>query len=200
MNGASCSTNADCVKDKELCRIDGGCIASGAKMGACTPRPQSCPTLKDPVCGCDGKTHGNSCAAHQAGTNIAHKGACSDPMCGQASCTVVNDCCSCEAIDTAKTKAKPCPALCEQPLCGGLLFKQPEAYCVKGLCFLADAKTTCSADKDCVLVNDCCGCAALPKAVTAPSCSQSCFAPACAGMGAGQAKARCLGGVCRISL
>jgi len=28
------------------------------------------------MCGCDGKTHGNECAAHWAGTNVFYKGAC----------------------------------------------------------------------------------------------------------------------------
>lgn len=70
-----CATNVDCAYS-EYCHLDSGCKATGAKMGACKPRPKGCDLLYAPVCGCDGKTHGNECAAHAAGTNIAYQGPC----------------------------------------------------------------------------------------------------------------------------
>jgi hypothetical protein len=196
----SCSTNADCASSKEYCHIDGGCQVTGAKMGQCKPRPQNCPSTSDPVCGCDDKTYGNACAAHWAGTNVAYKGACNS--CSKTKCVVVNDCCGCKAIDANVTKPKPCPAMCFQPQCDAAGIKKPTAYCKQGKCFLGDAKTGCSTDADCSLVNDCCSCAALPTSVQTPYCSlPSCYVPTCTALGFPKAKAVCGAlGVCTLSL
>lgn len=71
-----CVSNKDCGQS-QYCRIDGACQVTGAKLGQCIKRPEGCYMIAAPVCGCDGKTHGNDCMAHAAGVNIAHKGACS---------------------------------------------------------------------------------------------------------------------------
>jgi hypothetical protein len=44
--------------------------------GVCELRPQACIELLDPVCGCDGTTYGNACAAHAAGVGVDHAGQC----------------------------------------------------------------------------------------------------------------------------
>jgi hypothetical protein len=44
--------------------------------GVCTERPQICTRQYEPVCGCDGKTHGNPCTAASAGVSIRSRGEC----------------------------------------------------------------------------------------------------------------------------
>lgn len=65
-----CGSNSDCGT-REYCAAS----ACGAR-GTCTVRPQACITLYDPVCGCDGRTYGNACAAASAGMNVSYRGAC----------------------------------------------------------------------------------------------------------------------------
>ena len=70
-----CNDNNHCAKT-EYCHLDPGCVPAGGQIGRCKKRPQNCTSVSDPVCGCDGKTHGNPCAANWAGTNMAYKGKC----------------------------------------------------------------------------------------------------------------------------
>ena len=44
--------------------------------GSCSYKPRFCFALAAPVCGCDGKTYGNSCYANTAGVSISSVGAC----------------------------------------------------------------------------------------------------------------------------
>jgi hypothetical protein len=44
--------------------------------GECKPRPDACPPVLTPVCGCDGMDYTNECEAHLAGTDIASEGNC----------------------------------------------------------------------------------------------------------------------------
>jgi hypothetical protein len=49
---------------------------AGDAMGKCKPRPEVCTEEYKPVCGCDGKEHGNACAAAREGTSVQKEGPC----------------------------------------------------------------------------------------------------------------------------
>lgn len=44
--------------------------------GTCTPKPNTCPPISDPVCTCDNVTYNNECLAAMAGQNVKEKGPC----------------------------------------------------------------------------------------------------------------------------
>lgn len=68
----TCSTNQQCGEGQYCSKRTGQC----GGRGICIPRPQVCPLIFDPVCGCDKKTYGNFCEAAAAGVNVASLGEC----------------------------------------------------------------------------------------------------------------------------
>ena len=52
-----------------------GCGAADAEA-TCQPRPETCTRELNPVCGCDGMTHSNSCVAARNGTGVLSNGEC----------------------------------------------------------------------------------------------------------------------------
>lgn len=72
-------------KQPKTCRINGNCwkpaycakdMGTCKGQGVCKAKPEVCPEVVDPVCGCNHKTYNNDCLAAKAGQNVIHKGEC----------------------------------------------------------------------------------------------------------------------------
>lgn len=93
----NCNSNADCSADTF-------CAASTCGgQGTCQRRPQACTALYQPVCGCDGRTYSNACAAANQGARVASNGECAP------------------APRSCRTNAECGPAsMCASSTCGGV--------------------------------------------------------------------------------
>lgn len=125
------------------------------------------------------------------------------PLCGMdAACHVINDCCSCWAIDQW-TFPEQCLESCPTPVCDLFGFQEPTAVCIDGHCHLAEGKPDhCQSADDCTLFQDCCYCMAVPWTVSPAPCDSDCNNDACerSGMGldkvTGRAHFTCFQGEC----
>ncbi|KAL9185022.1 hypothetical protein ACHAXT_002799 [Thalassiosira profunda] len=69
--GNPCTGGEFCLLDTGVCNNK-----SGIHVGTCEATPEECIEIFQPVCGCDGKTHSNSCKAHAQGVSISRPGQC----------------------------------------------------------------------------------------------------------------------------
>jgi hypothetical protein len=79
--GQACGPNGTPCPNGSFCKFPIGTCGDPTVPGTCTPIPQGCPDVWDPVCGCNNVTYGNECDADAAGVSIAHKGEC-EQVCG----------------------------------------------------------------------------------------------------------------------
>jgi hypothetical protein len=69
-------TGTPCNDPGEFCELpDGQCCCDF--VGRCSPIPQGCPAIYDPVCGCDGRTYSSRCEASHASASVDYLGPCS---------------------------------------------------------------------------------------------------------------------------
>jgi hypothetical protein len=117
-------------REGQFCRDVLGRCPSERFHGICRPRPEACPDIFDPVCGCDGNTYPNRCDAHAAGVAVEHAGECerpTGPACGGfpgTPCPGQGDC-----VDDPADDCDPEQGGAD---CGGLCECNAIGLCVEG--------------------------------------------------------------------
>ena len=71
-----CTDNSQCDSGFYCAKAIGDCDGTGE----CQQKPDACPDVYMPVCGCDGNEYGNTCEAAAASVNVDTNGQCTIPI------------------------------------------------------------------------------------------------------------------------
>ncbi len=114
---AECTFNSDC-SSYEYCAKS---IGESNGIGSCEIKPMGCPETLDLVCGNDGNTYTNDCAAAQAGVNVAYEGECGHDYCWDNEMCETGNYCYFSDCDHESGRCQPRPEACItlwDPVCG----------------------------------------------------------------------------------
>jgi hypothetical protein len=139
-SAATCGGFAGLTCDDPLwCDYASDNCGDGDAAGVCTARPQACPDVVDPVCGCDGTIYGNTCEAAVAGIDVSTAGGCEPPEqqfgCGPRFCRGADQYCRRDVSDVAgipdEYRCVALPASCgAAPSCACLALETCGDSCV----------------------------------------------------------------------
>jgi hypothetical protein len=143
---------AVCPPD-EFCDFARNTCGTSDESGTCRTRPNGCPDLFAPTCGCDGTIHSNACDANAVGVDISDVGGCvTDPgqfSCGHAVCDETSQYCQhtpsdvggepdsfqCNLLPAGCEPTPDCACLADEPcgsMCGGDAQSGLELTCLGG--------------------------------------------------------------------
>ena len=140
-----CTSNSDCETGDYCSKSAGDCDG----QGTCSPRPEVCPDVWDPVCGCDGQTYANACEAAAAGVNVEYRGVCVTSQCTSNSDCETGDYCSksagnCDGRGTCSPRPEQCSIIWD-PVCGC------DGATYGNACYAAMAGVNVEYDGECLL-------------------------------------------------
>ena len=119
-----CGAGPEVCWDNSMCQPTEYCAMDSCDsgLGTCEAKPEMCPMVIDPVCGCNNKTYDNACLAANSGVNVDYKGNCEvqsgctgNGMCGFDEYCVLEPCEAATGLCAAKPQA--CPFVWA-PVCG----------------------------------------------------------------------------------